>query len=182
MSMNLNVKWINYFFDIAKLTASMSKDPSTKVGAVFVTADKPHRVISTGYNGFCHGVDDDQSRYQDRALKLQYVVHAEANCVVSAAVVGTPIRGCVAFVTAPLCIDCAKLLIQAGISEVYFLAESADRKPAPGVEDWRTIRDKAFVLFRETGIPIYKCQLNEDSLSCRLVLPGDDGFEWEPRE
>lgn len=180
MSMNLNVKWINYFFDIAKLTASMSKDPSTKVGAIFVTADKPHRVLSTGYNGFCHGVNDDPERYNDRETKLQYVVHAEANGIVSAASLGVSLKGTVVFVTAPPCIECSKLMIQLGVAEVFFIAErmSAEQRKNIAPNDWRSIRDKSFRLFHESNIRIWKCQWDDDgNLYAFPMDPSSNGFE-----
>ena len=48
--MSFSARWLNYFFDIAKINAQMSKDPNTQVGAVVVDSDR--NILSTGFNGF----------------------------------------------------------------------------------------------------------------------------------
>lgn len=116
---DFNEKWMNYFFKIASVVSEQSKDPSTKVGAVIVTQDK--QIVSTGYNGFPVNIDDSEERYNDRPTKLKYVVHAEANAITRAAKQGIKLDGCTMFVTLPPCMNCAKLIIQSGISKVYFL-------------------------------------------------------------
>src|ERR1051326_2813900 len=54
-------KWDRRFLELAKHVSSWSKDPSTKVGAVIVDANR--RVVATGYNGFPRGVEDTPERY-----------------------------------------------------------------------------------------------------------------------
>jgi len=70
------------FMRMVYLTATKSKDPSSKIGAVIVKDD---RVISTGYNGFPIGVSDSQERYLNRETKYKFVVHAEHNSILTAA-------------------------------------------------------------------------------------------------
>ena len=56
-----NEEWVSYFMNIARVVATKSKDPNTKVGCVVVdTATK--RIMATGYNGFPPGVNEDKSR------------------------------------------------------------------------------------------------------------------------
>jgi dCMP deaminase len=107
-------RWHDYFFGLCELNASMSKDPSTKVGAVIVRPNKT--VAAMGWNGFPRDVTDDEARYADRPTKLAMTVHAEANAILSA---NEPIRGCTLYVT-PLhpCANCAGLIIQSGIVRV----------------------------------------------------------------
>ena len=113
-------KWDRRFLDVAKLVSTWSKDPSTKVGAVLV--DPATRwIVGQGYNGFPRGVDDSERRYADRDTKLQMVVHAELNAILSA---GSRARGATLYVfptfTSPaapnMCTGCAKAAIQAGVA------------------------------------------------------------------
>lgn len=108
-------RWINYYFDIAERTALLSYDPSTKVGAVIV--DPNRRIVGIGYNGFPEGVKDSPERYADKETKHGLVVHAEQNALLNS---NKSVKGCILFVT-PLspCKDCAKVIVQAGIKEVY---------------------------------------------------------------
>jgi dCMP deaminase len=102
-------KWDLRFLRLAKEIASRSKDPSTKVGAVIVGADR--HVVSTGYNGFPKGMDDDPRHYDNRETKLERIIHAEMNALIRANGAGHTIY------TWPLasCPRCAVHLIQGGI-------------------------------------------------------------------
>lgn len=101
--------WDARFLRLAFEVAGWSKDPSTKVGAVLVDADR--RVIGLGFNGFPRGVDDSSYRLNDRPRKYLRTVHAEANAVLNA-VAST--KGATAYVTHHPCAQCAGVLIQAG--------------------------------------------------------------------
>jgi dCMP deaminase len=77
-------------------------------------------VVGLGYNGFARGVDDSDERLNNRAEKYHYVVHAEVNAILMA---GERARGATLYVwpsfgVPNVCQDCAKLLIQAGVTEV----------------------------------------------------------------
>lgn len=115
-------KWDANFLTLANTVSMFSKDPSTKVGAVIVDDDK--RVISIGYNGFPKGIKDDQ-RLENRELKYEMIVHAEANALLFA---NAPVKGCTIY-TWPFqpCSRCASLIIQAGIRRVVSV-ESKDQK------------------------------------------------------
>lgn len=118
--------WEQYFLDIAVVTASRSKDPSTKVGCVITSKD--HIQLAAGYNGFPRGVADSDERFADRATKLKWMVHAEANAIANAAKRGIALAGSTLYVHpyAP-CPDCAKLTIQAGINRVVIGMPLPDR-------------------------------------------------------
>ena len=109
----MNVKWDRRFLELAASVAAWSKDPSTQVGCVLV--DDQRRVVGMGYNGFPRGVDDRDSRYQNRELKYMMVQHAEANAILNA--VGN-VSGTTAYVTHHPCASCAGLLIQAGVDRI----------------------------------------------------------------
>lgn len=102
---------------LAEKVGTMSKDPSTKTGAVLFDG----RVFAVGYNGFAQHVDDDPARYADRDTKLEMVIHAEVNAVILAAREGhgLSLAACNLY-TWPFmpCSRCAALMIQAGVRRV----------------------------------------------------------------
>ena len=100
---------------MAKHTALLSKDPSTKVGAVVF--DPKRRIVSAGYNGFARGVHDAPERLNDRAVKYRLVLHAEKNAIMFAT---APLEGCTMVVTHPCFAQCAALTIQSGIRHVIW--------------------------------------------------------------
>lgn len=109
-------KWDYRFFDLAKLVANWSKDPSTKVGSVIIRPDRT--VASVGYNGFPRGTDDSEELYSDRAVKYERVVHAECNAILNAR---EPLHGYKCYIwPLPSCANCAATIIQTGITEVVF--------------------------------------------------------------
>lgn len=124
-------RWDTYFMDMALRSAQMSKDPSTRVGAVLVKPAFHNRkpsVIGTGFNGFPHGVEDTFLRWNDRPTKLDLVVHAEMNAVLAAAAMGIPTAGSTLYVAActptgelawggPPCVRCLVECMQAGVIE-----------------------------------------------------------------
>jgi dCMP deaminase len=118
--------WDEYFLMIAKLAATRSTCLAFPVGAVIV---KNKQVVATGYNGspsgsahcttqgFCYpGLDscDASKTMPSRA------VHAEANAIAQAAKHGISTDGGSIYVTLEPCISCLKLIISAGIREVFY--------------------------------------------------------------
>lgn len=130
--------------DMAKHVAKLSKDPSTKVGAVIF--DEKRRLVSAGYNGFARGVQDSPARLHDRDTKLKLTLHAEKNAILFAT---APLNGCTLVVTHPCCAQCAAQTIQAGIRYVIW--------PKPTREFLsRWADDYAYSLaqFREAGVEV----------------------------
>ncbi len=117
------LSWDEYFMGIATLSAMRSKDPSTQVGACIVNSDK--RILSMGYNGMPRCCSDDEYPW-DRdgdALnsKYLYVCHAELNAILNCAV--GSVRGCTVYTTLFPCNECAKAIIQSGITEVVYMSD-----------------------------------------------------------
>ena len=134
------------FLDVAKAMANKSKDPSTKVGAIVLDTDLDIR--STGWNGAPRGSRADMdSRFQDRTEKLHWVAHAEANAITNAARRGHGILGCTLVVTHAPCMNCAKLIVQAGLTLVM-----APRPDAAFEARWKEDMHRAQVLFNECGV------------------------------
>ena len=140
-----------YFIEIAKTVSLKSKDPSSKIGAVIVGPEK--QIISTGYNGFPRNIDETDPARWERPLKYSYVEHAERNAVYNAARHGIALRGCTMYFvgfgspTVP-CTECAKAVIQAGITRVVGFA----LKEAP--ESWLEDLYFADILLLEAGIEV----------------------------
>ena len=136
-------KWDKRFLEMAKLVASWSKDPSTQVGAIAV---RNRNVIAQGYNGFPRGVDDNEIYYANRAIKYKRIVHAEMNAIYNAAENGVSLKDSTIYVIGlPICHDCAKGLIQAGISRVV-----TPQQEIP--ENWKDSVSSSQSMFDEVGI------------------------------
>lgn len=134
--------WDARLLALASLVSGWSRDPSTKVGCVIV---RPNNTIaSLGFNGFPRGVSDDEALYAEREIKLARTIHAEENAVLNAA---ESLEGYTAYVTAPPCMHCTAVLIQAGISTVKFLKPSVELEARWG-DQFR--HSEAF--FAEAGI------------------------------
>ncbi len=110
----MSKKWDVRFMEIAKVSASWSKDPDVKVGAVIV--DHTRRILGGGYNGFPRGVFDLPERYDDKMVKNRMVVHAEANAILNS--LGRSFVEATLYCTRFPCCECTKMIIQVGISIV----------------------------------------------------------------
>lgn len=133
------VSWDVHFMEMATLIATRSKDPNRKVGAVIV--DECRRAIGSGYNGFPRGVRDDPDRYENKLVKLKLIVHAEANAILNS----NGGRKYALFCTSYPCSECAKLIIQSGISRVV----------SPRVRDgsaWKEDAEFTAQMFDECGV------------------------------
>lgn len=110
------MNWDEYFIKMAYLVSEKSKDPSTKVGCVMVGQGK--QIVSTGYNGLPRGLNDNINERNVKPEKLFWYEHAERNSIYNLALHGGSLMNCIAYITGPPCVDCARALIQVGIKEV----------------------------------------------------------------
>ena len=115
------ISWDEYFMGVALLAAKRSKDPNTQVGACIV--DQNNVILTTGYNGFPKGCSDDEFPWnrEGEITKYPFVVHAELNAILNAS--GKSLIGARLYVALFPCNECAKAIIQAGISEVVYLSD-----------------------------------------------------------
>lgn len=136
----------DWALDLARQVSTLSKDPSTKVGAVIF--DDRRRLVSAGYNGLPRGVEDRPDRLRDRETKLKMVLHAEKNAVSFAT---APLDGATLMCTHPCCTQCTALLIQVGIRHVCW------PKPDPVfAERWADDLRLAREMFDEAGVSIHE--------------------------
>ncbi len=119
------ISWDEYFMGIALLSSKRSKDPSTQVGACIVNA--ANRIVSVGYNGFPRGCSDEEFPWDRTAdnqndTKYPFVCHAELNAILNS--YGREMNGSRIYVALFPCNECAKAIIQSGISEVIYISDT----------------------------------------------------------
>ena len=111
VTLTLSTKWAINYLRLAEHISGWSKDPSTKCGAVAI--GNRQQILSVGFNGFPRGVEDSESRLNDRPTKYSLMVHAEMNCIYNATLNGVSLDGADLYVYGlPVCAECAKGIIQ----------------------------------------------------------------------
>jgi len=103
------------FIDIAELIANESYCERKKVGAIIV---KDNSIIALGLNGGLAGGENICEN--DQGETLPTVSHAEANAILRCAKTGASTLGADLYVTLSPCNECAKMIIQSGITSVYY--------------------------------------------------------------
>ena len=130
------------YLRMARIWAENSYCKRRQVGALVV---KDKMIISDGYNGTPSGFEnicEDES-----GVTKPYVLHAEANAITKLARSGNNSEGSTLYVTASPCIECAKLIIQAGIrrvvyAEKYRLTDGIDLLTRAGVDvEYKSLED-----------------------------------------
>ncbi|MBM7544245.1 dCMP deaminase [Weissella beninensis] len=117
--MKKRLPWDEYFMLQAVTLSSRSTCNRLSVGAVLV---KDNRIIASGYNGAVTG-DDHCLDVGDLMIDGHCVrtIHAEQNALIQCAKYGISVNGAEVYVTDFPCINCTKLLLQAGIKKINFL-------------------------------------------------------------
>ncbi|TNF41063.1 MAG: dCMP deaminase family protein [Bacteroidetes bacterium] len=103
------------YLKMADIWAQNSYCKRRKVGALLV---KDKMIISDGYNGTPSGFENECEDEENKTKT--YVLHAEANAITKVAKSGNSSLGATLYVTSSPCIECSKLIIQAGIKRVVF--------------------------------------------------------------
>jgi dCMP deaminase len=104
------------FLHMAYVLAShLSKDPSTKVGALLVSSD--HRQLSMGYNGFPSGMAEPVGIWKNKRQKYKRVIHAEINAILNAPF---DVAGCTLYCTHRPCHRCMIYALQARVDGVVY--------------------------------------------------------------
>lgn len=158
------ISWDEYFMGVALLSARRSKDPGTQVGACIV--NPKNKIVGAGYNGLPAGCSDDEFPWDKEGAFLEtkypYVCHAELNAILNN--IGMDLHGCRIYTALFPCNECAKAIIQAGISEVIYLSDKY-----AGNEIFiasRNMLDKAGVHCRkvQSGISRIELSFNEQDV------------------
>ena len=106
------------YIRMASIWAENSYCQRRQVGALIV---KDKMIISDGYNGTPSGFENVCE--DENNVTKPYVLHAEANAITKIARSNNSSDGATMYVTASPCIECAKLIIQAGIKEVIYMSD-----------------------------------------------------------
>lgn len=108
---NLDLRYLQ----MARIWSDNSYCKRRKVGALIV---KDRMIISDGYNGTPSGFENICEDKNDKTKP--YVLHAEANAITKVAKSNNSSQGATLYVTSSPCLECSKLIIQAGIKRVVF--------------------------------------------------------------
>ena len=111
-----------YYIKVAQLCAKNSYAVNLQVGAIIV---KDGQIMSDGFNGTPCGFENkcEVKGIDGTLYTLLYVLHAESNAILKCAKYGRSTNGSTLYITHSPCIECAKLIIQAGISRVVYLED-----------------------------------------------------------
>lgn len=125
--------WDEYFLEAAYLVSKRSTCLRRKVGAVLV---KDKRILATGYNGAPCGVTHCEEKGclreklnvpSGQKHELCRGLHAEQNVIIQAALHGVSVKNSVLYITTSPCSICAKMIVNAGIKEIYYDGNYPDK-------------------------------------------------------
>lgn len=143
---------------VALLSAKRSKDPATQVGACIV--NNKNKIVGAGYNGLPAGCDDNEFPWDKQGDFLQtkypYVCHAELNAILNN--IGMDLHGCRIYTALFPCNECAKAIIQSGITEVIYLSDKYNGSDTSLAS--RRMLDTAGVQYRKVEAHINKIELS----------------------
>ena len=140
--------WKDYFKNIAHQVKLKSKDVNTQIGAVIV--GKNNEIVSTGYNSFPRGIQDDLDWRQDRPEKYYWFEHAERNAIYNAALIGVSTKDTTMYLTCGVpCTDCARGIINAGISKIY-----CEKNDVTKGTQWSEHGKRSIIMFEEAGVEV----------------------------
>jgi dCMP deaminase len=145
----MKTKYKQAYMKTAGIFAELSHAQRLHVGAIIV---KDNRIISIGYNGMPSGWDNDcEYTQEDGTLKSKAeVLHAETNAIAKLARSTESGLGADLFVTHSPCLDCAKLIYQAGIKRVFY---------SNGYRD-----DSGIIFLRTSGIDVEQVTDNDKEI------------------
>jgi len=141
-------KFIDYYMKVAELTSTLSYAKRLQVGSVIV---KGNKILATGYNGMPSGWDNEcetteivelDEKFIKQLVTKQEVLHSETNAIAKVSASTESSEGATMFCTHAPCINCAKLIYQSGINNLYYRD---------------TYRDTAGITFLESsGVSVIK--------------------------
>ena len=142
------MRWVEYFQELAHTIKKKSKDVNTQIGVVIVGKDK--EIISTGYNSFPRGINDDISRRQERPEKYYWFEHAERNAIYNAARIGVSTKGSTMYLSCGIpCSDFARAIINAGIVRIF-----VERNDSTKGEHWGDSQLRSWEMLEEAKVKV----------------------------
>jgi len=142
------MRWVEYFRQLAHQVKLKSKDQNTQIGAVIVGKDK--EIVSTGYNSFPRGINDNVDKRQERPEKYHWFEHAERNAIYNAARIGVSTKGCTMYLSCGMvCSDCARGIINAGIVRIFCERGGGAKGPK-----WADSAERSWAMLDEAGVKV----------------------------
>lgn len=157
--------WDQLYITMCYLVGMRSRDGHTHVGSVI--ADSDNVLVSTGYNSLPRNIeiDKDQTRLsREGGEKYFWMEHAERNAIYNAARRGTVLKGCKLYVPWTPCADCARGIIQCGISDVIIHKNGQDFYDKNTNGRWIEDNKRTIQMFEEAGVKV-------SYLECDVVQP-----------
>jgi dCMP deaminase len=135
------------FLKTAFIFAECSSAKRLKVGCIAVKEydSSTSSIVSIGYNGTPNGWSSNLCEHTETNTTLPEVIHAEMNCICKLAKSGISSTGCILFITHSPCLECAKLIRQSGIQQVYYGFKYRD--------------ESGLLLLEKCGIPTIQLEL-----------------------
>ncbi len=157
--------WDQLYFTMCYLVGMRSRDEHTHVGCVITDSDNV--LVSTGYNSFPRRIEPDKenkrlSREGDE--KYFWMEHAERNAIYNAARRGTVLKGCKIYIPWLPCTDCARAIIQTGISEVNIHRNGQDFYDEHTNGKWIASYSRVQEMLSEAGVKL-------SYITCDIVIP-----------
>ena len=121
----MNISWRDFYFQLAVLVSKKSHCERAKVGAIIVNGDS----VVFGYNGTPSGHDNCCEDVSGETKPE--VLHAEMNAIAKLAKNGGSKGDLKMFITRPPCMECAKLILAAGINTVLFIEDEGSGEGLP---------------------------------------------------
>lgn len=140
MSADWDARWVA----VAAQIGTWSKDRSRGVGCVIVGAS--NQMLSSGYNGFPRGVNDDITERHERPAKYEWTEHAERNAIYNAARTGVALTGSTMYLPWFPCVPCARAIVQAGVAVLVAA------RPDPADPTWGNDFAVATEMLTEAGV------------------------------
>lgn len=137
------------YLELAYREALNSRDPSTQNGALIVSPSGYNNILTWAYNRFPKGVEETGERWE-RPLKYQVIEHAERNAIFNLARSGISTKDKVLVCPWAACADCARAIVQSGISILIRHKQASERSPGTWI-DSIAIADQ---MMHEAGVEI----------------------------
>jgi len=157
--------WEQLYITMCYLVGMRSLDKHTHVGCVITDSDNV--LVSTGYNSLPRGIDADENEKRlsrENGEKYYWIEHAERNAIYNAARRGTILKGCKLYVPWIPCTDCARAIIQTGISEVIIHQNGQDFYDKNTNEKWLESYKITKEMFAEANVQLRY-------VTCDIVAP-----------